>query len=96
MLAICEQPVPKLQRLVQYLNTGATTWTKLVDAHNLPEIDIIEIDGATIYSWYLEDEIVGSMCVKCLGPNLCEIVGDIENVDQFVDTIDKLIKDIEM
>ena len=97
MTAICEKHVPTLKKLIQYLGTnGANNWTKLVDAHNLPEIDIIEIDGATIYSWYLEDEIVGSMCVKCLGPNLCEIVGDIENVDQFVDTIDKLIKDIEM
>lgn len=96
MTAICEKHVPKLKRLVQYLNTGANSWTKIADAHNLPEIDIIEIDGATIYSWYSENEIVGSMCVKYLGPNLCEIVGDIENVDQFVDTINKLINNIKV
>ena len=50
MSAICEQHLPTLKKLIKYLNTGANSWTKIADAHNLPEIDIIEIDGATIYS----------------------------------------------
>ena len=94
MSAISEQHLPVLKNLLQFL--GTNSWTKIADAHNLPELDIISIDGATIYSWYREDEIVGSMCVKNLGQNLCEIVGDIENVDQFVETIGKLIKNIEV
>lgn len=94
MSAICEQHLPTLKKLLQYL--GANSWTKIADANNLPELDVIKIDGATIYSWYRENEIVGSMCVKHLGQNLCEIVGDIENVDQFFETVDKLIKQFEV
>lgn len=94
MSAICEQHLPVLKKLLQYL--GANDWTKIADEHNLPEIDIIKIDGATIYSWYREDEIVGSICVKYLGQDLCEIVGDIDDIDQFVDTVDKLIKHYEI
>lgn len=89
MTAIRENHLPVLKKLVQHI--GANNWTKLMDAQNLPELDIIEIDGATIYSWYHEDEIVESMCVKYLGPELCEIIGDIDDIDQFVDTIDRLI-----
>lgn len=115
MTAICEKHVPTLKKLIKYLGTnGANNWTKIVDANsalNLPELDIISLDGATIYSWYLGDEIVGSLCVKYLGQkycanqndqtgysgqNLCEIVGDIDDIDQFVDTVDKLIKQIEV
>lgn len=120
MTAICEKHVPTLKKLIQYLGTnGANNWTKIVDANsalNLPEIDIISLDGAIIYSWYSGDEIVGSMCVKYLdqkycakkgyanqnghtgyaGQNLCEIVGDIDNVDQFVNTIGELIKQLEV
>lgn len=94
MSAICEQHLPVLKKLIQYL--GANDWTEIADEHNLPEIDIIKIDGATIYSWYREDEIVGSICVKYLGQDLCEIIGDIDDIDQFVDTVDKLIKNIEV
>lgn len=94
MSAICEQHLPVLKKLLQYL--GANDWTEIADEHNLPEIDIIKIDGATIYSWYHEDEIVGSMCVKYLGQNLCEIVGDIDDIDQFVNTIGELIKQLEV
>ena len=89
MTAIRENHLPVLKKLVQHI--GANNWTKLMDAQNLPELDIIEIDGATIYLWYHEDEIVESMCVKYLGPELCEIIGDIDDIDQFVDTIDRLI-----
>ena len=129
MTAICEKHVPTLKKLIQYLGTnGANNWTKIVDANsalNLPELDIISLDGATIYSWYSGDEIVGSMCVKYLGQkycanqngqdydaeksysnqnvqkgyagqNLCEIVGDIEDIDQFVNTIGELIKQLEV
>lgn len=94
MSAICEQHLPVLKKLLQYL--GTNDWTEIADEHNLPEIDIIKIDGATIYSWYREDEIVGSMCVKYLGQNLCEIVGDIDDIDQFVNTIGELIKQLEV
>lgn len=104
MTAICEKHVPTLKKLIQYLGTnGANNWTKLVDVNsalNLPELDVISLDGATIYSWYSGDEIVGSLCVKYLGQtgyagkNLCEIVGDIDNVDQFVNTIGELIKQL--
>lgn len=115
MTAICEKHVPTLKKLIQYLGTkGANNWTKLVDVNsalNLPELDVISLDGATIYSCYSGDEIVGSLCVKYLGQtgyanqndqtgyagqNLCEIVGDIDDIDQFVDTVDKLIKQIEV
>lgn len=115
MTAICEKHVPTLKKLIQYLGTnGANNWTKIMDANstlNLPELDIISLDGATIYSWYSDDEIVGSMCVKYLGQksyanqndqtgyagqNLCEIVGDIDDIDQFVNKIDELIKQIEV
>lgn len=120
MTAICEKHVPTLKKLIQYLGTNsANNWTKLVDANsalNLPELNIISLDEATIYSWYSGDEIVGSMCVKYLGQNydaktgyanqndqtcyagqnLCEIVGDIDNVDQFVNTIGELIKQLEV
>lgn len=115
MTAICEKHVPTLKKLIQYLGTnGANNWTKIMDANsalNLPEIDIISLDSATIYSWYSDDEIVGSLCVKYLGhtgyanqnnqtsyagQNLCEIVGDIDDVDQFVNTIGELIKQIEV
>lgn len=96
MSAICEKHVPKLKKLVRYLNTGANSWTKITDEHNLPELNVIKIDGATIYSWYRKNEIVGSMCVKYLGQDLFEIVGDIDDIDQFVDTVDKLIKNIEV
>lgn len=94
MSAICEQHLPVLKNLLQFL--GANSWTKIADANNLPELDIIKIYGATIYSWYHDDKIVGSMCVKNLGQNVREIVGDIDNVDQFVDTIHKLIKPFEV
>ena len=96
MSAICEKHVPKLKKLVRYLNTGANSWTKITDEHNLPELNVIKIDGATIYSWYRKNEIVGSMCVKYLGQDLFEIVGDIDDIDQVVDTVDKLIKNIEV
>lgn len=120
MTAICEKHVPTLKKLIQYLGTnGANNWTKIVDKNstlNLPELDIISLDDATIYSWYSGDEIVGSMCVKYLGQkydakkgyanqnghtgyagqNLCEIVGDIEDIDQFVNTIGELIKQLEV
>lgn len=115
MTAICEKHVPTLKKLIQYLGTkGANNWTKLVDVNsalNLPELDVISLDGATIYSWYSGDEIVGSLCVKYLGQtgyanqnghtgyagqNLCEIVGDIDDIDQFVDTIGELIKQLEV
>lgn len=94
MSAICEQHLPVLKKLLQFL--GANNWTKIADANNLPELDVIKIDGATIYSWYRENEIVGSMCVKNLGQNLCEIVGDIDDIDQFVEIVDKLIKPFEV
>ena len=94
MSAICEQHLPVLKNLLQFL--GANSWTKIADANNLPELDIISIDSATIYSWYSDDEIVGSMCVRNLGQNVREIVGDIDNVDQFVETIHKLIKPFEV
>lgn len=94
MSAICEQHLPVLKNLLQFL--GANSWTKIADANNLPELDIISIYGATIYSWYHDDKIVGSMCVKNLGQNVREIVGDIDNVDQFVETIHKLIKPFEV
>lgn len=94
MSAICEQHLPVLKKLLQYL--GANSWTKIADVNNLPELDIIKIDGATIYSWYNDDEIVGSMCVKILGHNMREIVGDIEDIDQFVNTIGELIKQLEV
>lgn len=115
MTAICEKHVPTLKKLIQYLGTnGANNWTKIMDANsalNLPELDIISLDGATIYSWYSGDEIVGSLCVKHLGQkycanqngntgyagqNLCEIVGDIDDIDQFINTIGELIKQIEV
>ncbi len=120
MTAICEKHVPTLKKLIQYLGTkGANNWTKLVDVNsalNLPELDVISLDGATIYSWYSGDEIVGSLCVKYLGhtgyaktsyanqndqtvyagQNLCEIVGDIDDIDQFVNTIGELIKQLEV
>ena len=106
MTAICEKHVPTLKKLIQYLGTkGANNWTKLVDVNsalNLPELDVISLDGATIYSWYSGDEIVGSLCVKYLGQtgyasqNLCEIVGDIDDIYQFVDTIGELIKQLEV
>ena len=106
MTAICEKHVPTLKKLIQYLGTnGANNWTKIMDTNsalNLPELDIISLDEATIYSWYSGNEIVGSMCVKYLGhtgyagQDLCEIVGDIDDIDQFVDTVDKLIKNIEV
>ena len=96
MTAICEQHLPTLKKLIKYLNTDANNWTKLMDEHNLPELDVIKIDGATIYSWYRENEIVGSICVKYLGQDLCEIIGDIDDIDQFVDTVDKLIKHYEV
>ena len=106
MTAICEKHVPTLKKLIQYLGTnGANNWTKIMDANsdlNLPELDIISLNGATIYSWYSDDEIVGSLCVKYLGhtgyagQNLCEIVGDIDNVDQFVNIIGELIKQLEV
>ena len=123
MTAIREKHVPTLKKLIQYLGTnGANNWTKIMDANsalNLPELDIISLDGATIYSWYSGDEIVGSMCVKYLGQtgyanqngqdygdkngqtgyagqNLCEIVGDIDDIDQFVNTINELIKQFEV
>lgn len=115
MTAICEKHVPTLKKLIQYLGTnGANNWTKIIDTNsalNLPELDIISLDRANIYSWYSGDEIVGSLCVKYLGhtgyanqndqtgysgQNLCEIVGDIDDIDQFVDTVDKLIKQIEV
>lgn len=94
MSAICEQHLPVLKNLLQFL--GANSWTKIADANNLPELDIIKIDGATIYSWYHDDEIVGSMCVRNLGQNVHEIIGDINDVDQFVEIIDKLIKHYEV
>ena len=94
MSAICEQHLPVLKKLLQFI--GANNWTKIADGHNLPELDVINIDGATIYSWYRGNEIVGSMCVKYLGQNLCEIVGDIDDIDQFVETVDKLIKPFEV
>lgn len=94
MSAICEQHLPVLKKLLQYL--GANSWTKIANEHNLPELDIISIDGATIYSWYNDDEIVGSMCVKNLGQNVREIVGDIDDIDQFINKIDELIKQIEV
>lgn len=94
MSAICEQHLPVLKKLLQFL--GANNWTKIANEHNLPELDVIKIDGATIYSWYSDDKIVGSMCVKNLGHNVREIVGDIDDVDQFVETIDKLIKPFEV
>lgn len=94
MSAICEQHLPALKKLIKFI--GANSWTKIADANNLPELDVIEIDGATIYSWYRENEIVGSMCVKHLGQNLCEIVGDIDDIDQFVETVNKLIKPFEV
>ena len=94
MSAICAQHLPVLNNLLQFL--GANSWTKLADANNLPELDIIKIDGATIYSWYHDDKIVGSMCVKNLGQNVREIVGDIDDVDQFVNTVDQLIKHYEV
>lgn len=96
MSAICEQHLPTLKKLIKYLNTDANSWTKIADANNLPELDIIKIDGATIYSWYSDDEIVGSMCVKYLGQNVREIVGDIDDIDQFVNTIGELIKQLEV
>ena len=70
MSAICEQHLPVLKNLLQFL--GANSWTKIADANNLPELDIIKIYGATIYSWYHD------------------------NVDQFVETIHKLIKPFEV
>lgn len=94
MSAICEQHLPVLKNLLQFL--GANSWTKIADANNLPELDIISIDSATIYSWYSDDEIVGSMCVRNLGHNVREIVGDIDDVDQFVNTVDQLIKHYEV
>ena len=94
MSAICEQHLPALKKLIKFI--GANNWTKIADANNLPELDVIKIDGATIYSWYRENEIVGSMCVKHLGQNLCEIVGDIDDIDQFVETVNKLIKPFEV
>ena len=94
MSAICEQHLPVLRKLLQFL--GANSWTKIADANNLPELDVIKINGAAIYSWYSDDKIVGSMCVKNLGQNVREIVGDIDDVDQFVETIDKLIKNIDV
>lgn len=96
MTAICEQHLPTLKKLIKYLNTDANNWTKIADANNLPELDIIKIDGATIYSWYSDDEIVGSMCVRNLGQNVREIVGDIDDIDQFVNTIGELIKQLEV
>ena len=99
MSAICEQHLPVLKKLIKYLNSGessANSWTKIADGHNLPELDVIKIDGATIYSWYSDDKIVGSMCVKNLGPDLCEIVGDIDDIDQFIETIGRLIKTFEV
>lgn len=94
MSAICEQHLPVLKNLLQFL--GANSWTKIADANNLPELDIIKIDCATIYSWYHDDKIVGSMCVRNLGHNVREIVGDIDDVDQFVNTVDQLIKHYEV
>lgn len=96
MTAICEQHLPTLKKLIKYLNTDANNWTKLVDTHNLPEIDIVGIDNLEIIYFIQNNVIVGSICVKYLSPDLCEIEGDIENVDQFVNTVDQLIKDIEV
>lgn len=94
MSAICEQHLPVLKKLLQSL--GANSWTKIADGHNLPELDVIKINDVTIYSWYSDDKIVGSMCVKNLGQNVREIVGDIDDIDQFIDTVDKLIKPFEV
>lgn len=99
MTAIREKHLPTLKNLVKYLNSGANNWTKLVDADSaqkLPEMEIIGMDDAEIMVFSRNNIIVGSMCVKYLGPELCEIVGDIDNIDQFVDTINILIKNIKV
>ena len=88
-----------MKKLIKYLissDSSANSWTKIADANNLPELDVIKIDGTTIYSWYSDDEIVGSMCVKNLGQNVREIVGDIDDIDQFINKIDELIKPFEV
>lgn len=99
MTAICETHVPTLKILVKYLNSGTNNWTKLMDADStkrLPEMEIIGIDNAEIMVFSRNNIIVGSMCVKYLSQNLCEIVGDIDNIDQFVNTLNQLIKDIDI
>ena len=99
MSAICEQHLSTLKKLIKYLNYDANNWTKIMDANsalNLPELDIVGIDNIEIIYLLRENKIVGSMCVEHLGQNLCEIVGDIEDIDQFVNTIGELIKQIEV
>lgn len=99
MTAICEQHLPTLKKLIKYLNTDANNWTKLMDADStqkLPKMEMIGIDDAEIMVFSHNDIIVGSICVKYLGQDLCEIIGDIDDIDQFVDTVDKLIKNIEV
>lgn len=99
MSAICEQHLPTLKKLIKYLNIGANSWTKLMDADStqkLPKMEMIGIDDAEIMVFSHNDIIVGSICVKYLGQDLCEIIGDIDDIDQFVDTVDKLIKNIEV
>lgn len=99
MTAICEKHVPTLKKLIKYLNTGANNWTKLMDADStqkLPKMEMIGIDDAEIMVFSHNDIIVGSICVKYLGQNLCEIIGDIDDIDQFVDTVDKLINNIKV
>ncbi len=99
MSAICEQHLPVLKKLIKYLNIDANNWTKLMDADStqkLPKMEMIGIDDAEIMVFSHNDIIVGSICVKYLGQDLCEIIGDIDDIDQFVDTVDKLIKNIEV
>lgn len=99
MTAIYEQHLSTLKKLIKYLNYDANNWTKIMDANptlNLPKIDIVGIDNIEIIYLLRENKIVGSMCVKYLGQNLCEIEGDIKDIDQFVYTVDKLIKNIEV
>lgn len=62
----------------------------------LPEMEIIGMDDAEIMVFSRNNIIVGSMCVKYLDQDLCEIIGDIDDIDQFVDTIDRIIKNIKV
>lgn len=99
MTTIREKHLPTLKKLVKYLNSGANNWTKIVDADSaqkLPEMEIIGMDDAEIMVFSRNNIIVGSMCVKYLGQDLCEIIGDIDDIDQFVDTIDEIIKNINV